>query len=479
MDDYENKIHKKLNKFLTFPMSGDFIALLAPHPRISPSIMVHGRPALIARLIGKTRGQPMNFPCRPLVAGVLFSAALGAGVALAQVATGDINGTVRETTGAVVPQVTVELRNSQTGVVRSVETNGAGIYVFPSVLPGTYGITVKKSDFRTVERVGIPVTVASSTSFDFVLEPATTSSTVIVHSEATTLDTQTSGLSTEIPETQVVDAPINGRNFTSLLITVPGASPINEGQSGGGWATQPVGKFSYPAFSGQANYSTLFFIDGVNDYSGRYAGDNVDPIIDDISEVDVLHHTDNTASGQVLGATVNVATKGGTNKLHGAVWEFLRNDALDSKGPNVITPKTPLHQNQFGFDAGAPLVLPFYNGRNRTFVFASLEEYRLHTANLAYYLVPTPEQYSGDFSALLSQATPVQLYNPFSTRADPNKSGQYLRDAIPNNQIQPYLDQKTVALAQLLFPAPCTDGCQRRGHVSQYPRAEPLYSAGG
>lgn len=395
----------------------------------------------------------MNLKSYRVIAGVLLLPFLVA-AAHAQIASGSINGTVRESTGAVIPQATVELRNMQTGVVRTVETNGVGIYVFPDVLPGTYAITVKKSGFSSEERRSIPVTVALATSFDFTLKPATVNATVVVTSGATTLDTQTSGLSTEISETQVVDTPTNGRNFTALLITVPGASPINEGQSSGGWSTQPVGKFTYPAFSGQENYSTLFFIDGVNNYSGRYAGDNVDPIIDDISQIDVLHHTDNAASGQVLGATVNVATKGGTNDLHGAVWEFLRNDALDSKGPHVITPKTPLHQNQFGFDAGGPLVLPFYNGRKRTFLFASLEEYRLHTANLAYYLVPTPEQYNGDFSALLHQAVPVQLYNPFSTRPDPNNPGKYLRDPIPNNQIQPYLDQKAVALAQKLFPAP-------------------------
>ncbi len=396
----------------------------------------------------------MNFKRRTVAGFLFFSAALAVTSANAQIATGEINGTIRESSGAVIPDAAVELRNTETGVIRTIQTNGVGIYVFPSVLPGTYALSVKKPGFRTVEQLGIPLTVAASISFDFTLEPAAVTSTVVVHSAATTLDTQTSGLSTEISQAQVVDTPTNGRNFTSLLITVPGASPINEGQSGGGWATQPVGKFDYPAFSGQENYSTLFFIDGVNDYSGRYAGDNVEPIIDDIAEVDVLHHTDNTASGQVLGATVNVATKGGTNDLHGAAWEFLRNDALDSIGPHVITPKTPLHQNQFGFDAGAPLVLPFYNGRNHTFLFASLEEFRLNTANLTYYLVPTPQQLSGDFSGLLTQAVPVQLYNPFTTRPDPNNPGQYLRDPFPNNQIQSYLDQKTVALAELLFPPP-------------------------
>lgn len=165
-------------------------------------------------------------------------------------------------------------------------------------------------------------------------------------------------------------------------------------------------------------------------------------------------HTDEAASGQVRGATVNVVTKGGTNEIHGAVWEFIRNDALDSKGPHVITPKTPLHQNQFGFNAGGPLVLPFYNGKNRTFLFGSLEEFRLSTANLLYYLVPTPAQLSGDFSSLLTQSVPVQLYNPFSTRPDPNNPGQYLRDPIPGNQVQNLLDPKAAKLATEEFPAP-------------------------
>jgi hypothetical protein len=372
----------------------------------------------------------------------------------AQVATGDINGTVRESTGAVVADATVTLKNAQTGVARTVQTNHDGIYVFPGVIPGTYNLEVAKAGFATVDRVGIPVIVGSSISFDFDLKLATAQSTVVVNAAATTLDTQTAGLSTELSETQMVDEPTNGRNFTSLLITVPGASPINEGQSAGGWSSQPTGSFSYPAFSGQNNYSTLFFIDGVNNYGGIYAGDNINPIIDDISEVDVLHHTDNAASGQVLGATVNVVTKGGTNNIHGSAWEFIRNDALDSKGPHVITPKTPLHQNQFGFNAGAPLVLPFYNGRNRTFLFGSLERFQEDTANLLYYLVPTPAQLSGDFSSLLTQSVPVQLYNPFSTRPDPNNPGQYLRDPIPGNQMQSLVDQKAAALLAIEYPAP-------------------------
>lgn len=374
--------------------------------------------------------------------------------AQAQLATGDINGTVHESSGAVIEGATVTLTNDQTGTARTVQTNHDGIYVFPSVLPGTYDLSVGKTGYGTVKKLGIPLTVGSSISSDFTLGPATVQSTVVVQAAATTLDTQTAGLSTELSETEIVDEPTNGRNFTSLLVTVPGASPINEGQSAGGWSSQPTGAFTYPAFSGQNNYSTLFFIDGVNNYGGIYAGDNINPIIDDIAEIDVLHHTDNAASGQVLGATVNVVTKGGTNNLHGAAWEYIRNDALDSKGPHVTTPKTPLHQNQFGFNVGAPLVLPFYNGRNRTFLFGSMERFQEDTANLLYYLVPTPAQLSGDFSSLLTQSIPVQLYNPFTTRPDPNNPGQYLRDPVPGNQMQSLVDPKAAALAAMEYPAP-------------------------
>ncbi|MGC1781748.1 MAG: carboxypeptidase-like regulatory domain-containing protein [Acidobacteriaceae bacterium] len=373
--------------------------------------------------------------------------------ALGQNATGNINGTVHERSGAVVPAATTILENVQTGVVRTVQTNNNGIYVFPSVLPGTYNLSVSKAGFQTSVRSDIPLTVNASISFDFTLSVSNVKTSVVVRANAETLNTQTAGLSTTITQSQVVGEPLNGRNFTALLITVPGASPITTSPNLG-YANQPIGAYSYPSFNGQANIQTLFFIDGALDFGTRYNGAVINPIPDDISQLGVLNHTDDASAGGVLGGVVNVVTKGGTNEFHGAAWEFIQNDALDSKGPYVTTPKTPLHQNQFGFNVGGPIILPHYNGKRRTFFFGSLEEYRLSTASLSYSLVPTPAQLGGDFSGLLTQSVPAQLYNPFSTRPDPNNPGEYLRDPIKGNQMQGLLDAKAAALAKLMYPAP-------------------------
>ena len=387
---------------------------------------------------------------------------LSAAYTSAQIATGAINGTVHDPSSAVIPDVAVTLHNDQTGVERIVRTDQVGIYFFNLVTPGVYTLSAAKNGFKTVERSGVDVIAAGSISFDFELSPGNVTTTVTVAANAAILDTQTSGLSTQILENQVEGAPLNGRNFTELLVTIPGASPINNGYTQTqhnyyGYPNFPVGEYTYPSFSGQENGTSLFFIDGVNNYADIYGGDAFNPIIDDITQMTVLRHTDDASSGQALGATVNLVTKGGTSQLHGAAWEFIRNDALDSKGPDVITPRTPLHQNQFGFNVGGPVIIPhLYNGRRHTFFFGSLEEFILHTAALNYYLVPTPAELSGDFSSFLAQTPPIQLYNPFTTEPDPNNPGEYLRDPIPGNQMQSLLDPNMAAYAKLMYPAPVT-----------------------
>jgi hypothetical protein len=155
----------------------------------------------------------------------------------------------------------------------------------------------------------------------------------------------------------------------------------------------------------------------------------------------------------VLGGIVNVVSKAGTNQFHGDVWEFLRNDRLDAR--NFFVPdRTPLKQNQFGGTIGGPVVFPGYNGRNKTFFFASYEGFRNHTASESLYLVPTPAELTGDLSAVQSQ-----IYNPFSTRPDPANPGQFIRDPLPNNQIPTnLLDPGMVLFAKTLYPAPINTG---------------------
>ncbi len=171
----------------------------------------------------------------------------------------------------------------------------------------------------------------------------------------------------------------------------------------------------------------------------------ITPSPDDIQEMKVVMHTDSAQFGGGLGGTVNVITKSGTNQFHGEAWEFWRSsEFFDAKSvPSGLL--EDLHQNQFGGNFGGPVILPHYNGKNRTFFFGSYEGFRQTHAASSIQLVPTATPYTGDFSALLALPTPIQLYNPYSAARAP----------FPNNQIPSnLLDPNMVALAKMLYPAP-------------------------
>ena len=184
----------------------------------------------------------------------------------------------------------------------------------------------------------------------------------------------------------------------------------------------PIGSFTFPAVNGARNRSNFFMLDGINNQGGFLSTYAVPPIVDSIQEFKVQSHNDEAQFGQAEGGIVNVVTKSGTNSFHGSAWEFLRNDKLDARN-FFVSEVTPLRWNQFGGSIGGPVILPHYNGRNKTFFFAAYEGFREHSPAETLGLVPTPQEIAGDLSDI-----PGQIYNSYSTRPDPNLPGQYLRD---------------------------------------------------
>ena len=157
-----------------------------------------------------------------------------------------------------------------------------------------------------------------------------------------------------IGSTEVNALPLNGRNFTELLLLSPGVSPVNAtGNAGFGGIGNPVGTVVLPSVNGQNNRSNMYLLDGINNYGSIRDTYAVQPTLDDIEEFKVQSHNDEAQFGQVLGGIVNVVTKSGTNEFHGDAWEYFRNDALDAA--NYFNPvKTPLKQNQFGVASWRP-----------------------------------------------------------------------------------------------------------------------------
>jgi len=391
----------------------------------------------------------------------------------AQVATADLRGSVTDPSGALVPGANVTLTNVNTGVRSGTISNDSGDYAFVNVLPGLYVLEVAKQGFSVVKQPQFHLEVNQSATINVTLRVGATNTTVQVSAQGVQLETATAELGTVIGEQQVNDLPLNGRNFTQLLLLSPGNSPANQSpNSSGNWLV-PYGNVTIPAVSGQNNMSNMFLLDGTVNFGGIRDTYGIAPVIDDISEFKVQSHNDEARFGQVVGGIVNIVTKSGTNQLHGDLWEFLRNDVFDAT-PYFGEDKTPLKQNQFGAAVGGPVLLPHYNGRNRTFFYSSYEGFRNHTAANSLGLTPSAGQLEGDFSDL----TGLQIYNPYSTVVQNDGSvvrQPFMCDGSGNplptdsNGIQAsgtacnkmpsnLLNPTTVDFATTFFPAPVNTG---------------------
>ena len=197
-------------------------------------------------------------------------------------------------------------------------------------------------------------------------------------------------------------------------------------------------------------------------YTSVYA---VPPIVDAIQEFKVQSHNDQAEFGAATGGIINVVTKSGTYDLHGTVWEYLRNNAFDARN-RFLANVTPFKQNMFGGTVGGPVVLPkIYNGKNKTFFFLGYQGFRYRRNAETLFRVPTAANLNGDLSDW-----PNQIYNPYTTRADPSRPGSYIRDPFPRNQIpSSMLDPGMVLYAQTTLPTPVVTGVADRNALDTTP----------
>ncbi len=408
---------------------------------------------------------------------ILGAGVLGAfpGTARAQVGTA-INGTVRDASGAVIPDAKVTLRNSATKLDLVTTTNSAGAYGFPSVQPGNYELRVSKQGFNAAVESDVTVVVNQIATYDVTMKTGSVTETVTVQATTNEVETTSAELGVAIVKAEVNDLPLNGRNFTQLLTLTPGVSNINVSQnsatSGGVWSN-PIGTFSYPSVNGQSNRSNLFLLDGVNNQGSFGSTYAVAPIVDEVQEFKVQSHNDDASFGGVMGGIVNVVTKSGSLGYHGSLWEFVRNTSLDSG--NSLVGIIPHQQNQFGAAVGGPIDIPWrHSSAPKTFFFASYEGFRNHTTAATFFNTPTSDQLGGDLSTVAGQ-----IYNPFSVVADPTSpsgfsNSPFMCDSTGNalpatNNIQPagipcnkipsnMLSTPMVTYASTLFPTPINTG---------------------
>jgi hypothetical protein len=350
-------------------------------------------------------------------------------MAMAQVEQAGITGAVTDQSDALVAGAKVTVTNTRTGVHANTVTNADGYYSVPYLAPGEYEIAVEGAGFKrarvsdVVLRVGFTATVNVKLEVGALLNEIQVSSTIVQ------LEQQSAALSNVVSSSQMIELPLNGRNPYSLVTLAPGVMPA------GGTGTGPI------VNGGRSNTSDVMF-DGAESRNSTTNDIQYTPPLEAVQEFKVITNNFSSEYGRSGGGVLTAASRGGTNDLHGSFYEFLRNDKLNANGwtnnrNGVIKP--PFRRNEYGFSVGGPIYLPkVYNGRNKTFFFVNFEEIKQRSPNSVVGTVPTVLQRQGDFSQTVTGGGAlIRIYDPLTTRPDPNNAGRYIRDPFAGNLISP------------------------------------------
>ena len=312
----------------------------------------------------------------------LLVGACSAYIAFAQVSTGTISGVVKDETGAVVPGATVRVMNVETGIARTLSTDGQGRYSAPNLSLGDYEVQAELSGFLVEVRRGIKLTVGRQAVVDFALKVGAVAERVEVTGEAPLVESKTSTLGNLVDDRTIRDLPLNGRSYDQLALLQTGVVAYTLGE-GRGFGYGAGKRFSVP---GGRGYSNAFLLDGtdINDHGngtpGGAAGTNLG--VDTIREFKIVTNAFSAEYGRATGAVVSAVTKSGTNQLHGSVFEFHRNDDLDAR--NFFDPEVPpFVRNQLGGVLGGPIK------KDKTFFIGAYEGMRERRGTTQRPTVPT------------------------------------------------------------------------------------------
>jgi hypothetical protein len=343
-------------------------------------------------------------------------------------------GIVTDPTGAVVPNATVTATHLATNTSKTMSTDSSGSYELPNLLPGAYNVSVRAAGFKELVQQNIPLDPRATVRVNAVLQVGTTQTTVEVKGAPPVITTETGTVSEIETSQQVSQLPINTRALDTsplaIITTLPGVVVDRNGTSGGGISI------------GGATRSSLieYSVDGFSTVDVRGNGPTVEmyPSTEAIAEVKVtteLANAENSSMGDV-----SFISKGGSNRFHGSLFEYLQNDAVDAI-PAFAHGKPKVRDNDFGGSISGPVRLPHYNGKDRTFFFFDWESNRQHSASSITENVPTAAMLNGNFSSLLPGTA---LLNPFT--------------GVPytNNQIP--INATSTKILSTFYPAANTQG---------------------
>jgi outer membrane receptor protein involved in Fe transport len=363
----------------------------------------------------------------------------------AQTFTGTIRGSVRDSSGAVVPNTSITVSNMGTGIATSAQVDASGNYVVPLLPPGQYSVQAEADGFKKFIREGITLQIQQQASVDIVLEIGAVAESVVVSADAELVEATSSSVGKVVDNRRIMDLPLNTRNVYSLIYLTPGVS---------GNIGNTYNSLSY-SVNGARQTMMDTLIDGVSASAptvSGYAGISVFPSVDAIAEFKVQAGNYSAEFGRSAGSVLNVVYKSGTNDFHGSAYEFLRNSVLDannffdnSRGVELLSFK----RSQFGGMLSGPIV------RNKTFFMGSFEGLRQRSFSSTLLSVPTAAERQADFSqTLTSTGQMVTIFDPFSLGA----GGAQVRTPFAENRIPNAMIDPVAARVLGYFPEPNTPG---------------------
>jgi hypothetical protein len=364
-----------------------------------------------------------------------------------------IEGRVVDSSQRAVAGVQVQVRARNTGAMRSTLSNASGLFEVPSLLPAEYSVEASAAGFATLTR-SVALEVGQHMTLDLTLSVTEHREAIAVTASVESLKTQDVSLGEVVESRSVHDLPLNGRMLVDLALTVPGAHIGHGAQTGDMSALYwRPGQRSAITIGGARPNANYFLLDGASNTDPTFNTMNYSPSPDAVQEFLVQTGSYSAEMGGAGGGQVNIITRQGTNRLHGTLYEFLRNDALDARTWNEMPGATYLRQNNFGASLGGPLF------GKKTFFFANYEAYRQAMAQTIFDTVPTEAEAKGDFSD-----SGVSIFNPSSSHANPNfdpsrpvspANPQVIRDPFPGNVIPSQLLNPAAALmVQKYVPLP-------------------------
>ena len=353
--------------------------------------------------------------------------------------TATIVGRVTDPSGAVLPDTKITARNLSTSLERSTVSGNSGDFEIPFLpIGGSYTVTAAKDGFQTQDLQGIVLQVDQRARLDVVMKVGSVSERITVQDAAPIVNTESGSIGQVIGNKNIVDLPLNGRNFLQLASLLPSAIVGTAGTVGS----------SVVSVSGGRQSKTEYLLDGISINEQLFDGVVVRPSVDAIQEFKVQANSFSAEYGRG-NAIVNVSIKSGSNDYHGTLFEFLRNDKFDSRN-FFLARKAPYRQNQFGFAFGGPVVIPkIFNGKNKSFFFLNYEGTRIRQGRTFNPIVPSAAFRSGNFSAV---ATPVR---------DPLTGDPFPGNIIPPNRINPstaffqqFIPEQNTAIGTFSYAAP-------------------------